>query len=238
MAPVIQCWTELIINWRKKPPNSRVSGWKIDELPIFCSFLIRNLEDAIAYVMAMDPLPEEFVCVEPLFKRRLRMRQAAAPKETKAEIAQQRAKAGEVSSRLQQKQWWDGDLWVWDTPTWFIDSFFPLIFIPSLDFPQFNALWFSLAARPRSASWLATVQRSQLHRNGPGLSRLQGISSNQRPCEASQRPPHNGCFWPWHRNWKRRSWQKATAGVFLFESFFCLCLCGYVHVHVFWWFLF
>jgi len=53
--------------------------------------------------MAMDPLPEEFVCVEPLFKRRLRMRQAAAPKETKAEIAQQRAKAGEVSSRLQQK---------------------------------------------------------------------------------------------------------------------------------------
>ncbi len=64
------------------------------------SFLIGSLEDAIAYVMAMDPLPEEFVCVEPLFKRRLRMRQAAAPKETKAEIAQQRAKAREVSSRL------------------------------------------------------------------------------------------------------------------------------------------
>jgi len=55
----------------------------------------QNREDAIAYVMAMDPLPEEFVCVEPLFKRRLRMRQAAAPKETKAEIAQQRAKATE-----------------------------------------------------------------------------------------------------------------------------------------------
>lgn len=90
--------------------------------------------------MAMDPLPEEFVCVEPLFKRRLRMRQAAAPKETKAEIAQQRAKApGKYLQDFNKKQWWDGDLWVWDTPTWFIDSFF------SVDFHTFP--WFSSIQR-------------------------------------------------------------------------------------------
>eukprot|EP00435_Cladocopium_sp_Y103_P030914 s2342_g7.t1 len=51
------------------------------------------VEDAIAYVLALDPPPEEFVCVEPLMKRRLRLRQAA-PKETKAEVAQQRALDG------------------------------------------------------------------------------------------------------------------------------------------------
>eukprot|EP00438_Fugacium_kawagutii_P031592 Skav220178 [mRNA] locus=scaffold1271:222155:252662:+ [translate_table: standard] len=50
------------------------------------------VEDAISYVLSLDPPPEEFVCAEPLVKRRLRVRQAA-PKETKAEIAQQRAKA-------------------------------------------------------------------------------------------------------------------------------------------------
>jgi len=58
-----------------------------DDFPRF-----QNSKDAIAYVLALDPAPEEFVCVEPLMKRRLRLRQAA-PKETKETVAQQRAKA-------------------------------------------------------------------------------------------------------------------------------------------------
>ena len=53
----------------------------------------QNRKDAMAYILSLEPVPEEFVSSEPLFKRRLRMRPVQSPKETKSEIAQQRAKA-------------------------------------------------------------------------------------------------------------------------------------------------
>ncbi|CAK9083209.1 unnamed protein product [Durusdinium trenchii] len=59
----------------------------------FQNFRFQNRKDAMAYILSLDPVPEEYVSCEPLFKRRLRLRPVASPKETKSEIAQQRARA-------------------------------------------------------------------------------------------------------------------------------------------------
>lgn len=63
----------------------RPAGEDFDHFPRF-----QTRDDAMAYVLAMEPMPEEFSAA-PL-ARRLRLRQAKQ-KETKVEVAQQRSRA-------------------------------------------------------------------------------------------------------------------------------------------------
>mmetsp|Transcript_52190 Transcript_52190/g.93613 ORF Transcript_52190/g.93613 Transcript_52190/m.93613 type:complete len:418 (-) Transcript_52190:91-1344(-) len=64
-----------------QPFDYRPAGAQYDDFPRF-----QSSRDALAYVMQLQPSPEEFVSQEAIFQRRLRVRKAA-PGETKEEVA-------------------------------------------------------------------------------------------------------------------------------------------------------
>jgi len=68
-----------------QPFDYKPAGEEFDNLPRF-----QTSRDLLAYIMEMNPEPEEFVSTEPMFKRRLRVRKTA-PNEQKNDVASKMA---------------------------------------------------------------------------------------------------------------------------------------------------